>query len=79
MGIERFFNSLTKSENIKENGIITGLTEKINTEYFYIDFNSIIYNVVNEIEKELNYLLYSVILLSEGEQLDNESIKIMNK
>jgi 5'-3' exonuclease len=75
MGIERFFNSLVKSESIKENGIIVGLKDKINASYLYIDFNSIIYNVVTDIEKDLNYLLYSII----DNNLDEESTKISVK
>lgn len=61
MGIERFFNSLAKNENIVENGIMLGFKHKINATHVYIDFNSIIYNVVTEVEKDLNYLLYSII------------------
>lgn len=77
MGIERFFNSLAKTETIKENGIILGLKEKIESNYVYIDFNSIIYNIVSNIEKELNYLLYSIILFEDdSNQLDEKSKSI---
>lgn len=81
MGIERFFNSLAKSENIKNIGIVIGSKEKIITDYFYIDFNSIIYNIVNEIESELNYLLYSIILLDDTntDLVDTKAIEIAHK
>lgn len=80
MGIEKFFNSLVKNKNIKENGITIGLTTKIEADYLYIDFNSIIYNIVNSIEQELNYLLYSIILLQNDKiQLDtiSENLSIL--
>jgi hypothetical protein len=62
MGIERFFNSLTQVEKIKTNGIIVGLKDKILSNFVYIDFNSVIHNISSEIEHDLNYLLYSIIL-----------------
>ena len=62
MGIERFFNSLVKNKTIKENGIDIGLKNKINADYVYIDFNSVIYNIITDIEHDLNYLLYDIIL-----------------
>jgi len=77
MGIERFFNSLTKNETIKEHGIILGLKQKINTENLYLDFNSIIYNVTMKVEEDLNYLLYSLILFEENKKpLDSHTEEI---
>ena len=79
MGIERFFNSLIKNESIKKNGIVMGLTQKINTEFLYLDFNSIIYNITSKVEKDLNYLLYSLILLSDNKlkyKLDIHTIEL---
>jgi len=56
MGVEKLFRTIRKmSESIKE------ATEKNNIDYFYIDFNSIVYNVYGEVEYELNSILYSII------------------
>lgn len=77
MGIERFFNSLTKNESIKEHGIVIGLKYKLNAEYLYLDFNSIIYNVITKIENDLSYLLYSLVLSEvDNKPLDEKSIEI---
>lgn len=62
MGVEKFFNSLTQVEKIKTNGIIVGLKVKILSNFIYIDFNSVIHNISSETERDLNYLLYSIIL-----------------
>jgi 5'-3' exonuclease len=82
MGIERFFNSLDKVEKIKSNGIIMGLKEKIKSNYIYIDFNSVIHNISSEIEIDINYLLYSILLNLESPDenpLDEYSLEIINK
>ena len=76
MGIERFFNSLKKVGSMSKEGIILGIVEKLDANYLYIDFNSIIYNIASDIEHELNYLLYSIILLNKGTVLDAEAIGI---
>ena len=65
MGIERFFNSLRKKDILQEGSISVDLKNKIDTDYLYVDFNSIIYTIVNEIEKELNMILYYIILCHE--------------
>jgi 5'-3' exonuclease len=65
MGIEKFFNSIARNKTIRlADGITLGLETKIDSEYIYIDFNSIIYTIATEIETELNYLLYEVIISS---------------
>jgi len=81
MGIERFFNSLAKNETIKENGIVTGLKDKIDANYVYIDFNSVIYNIITDIENELNYLLYDLILYIDKstEKIDDKAKSIAEK
>ncbi len=65
MGVEKLFNSLEKIKFIQDNGIQTGFKNKIRSDYFYDDFNSTVYNVATGIEKELNYLLYAIILNQE--------------
>lgn len=62
MGIENFFNTLT---NIGKLGVKANIIDKIDANYFYIDFNSIIYNIASEIDIELNYLLYSLICIND--------------
>jgi 5'-3' exonuclease len=77
MGIERFFYSLAKNKIIKNEGIITGLTENIKVDHLYIDFNSIVYNIANDIESKLNYLLYDIILNKNN--LDEKSREILKE
>lgn len=80
MGIERFFNSLVKNKHIEQDGIIVGLEDKIIANYLYIDFNSIIYNIISILENELNYLLYSIILHEKNnDEFDDKTIMIAQK
>lgn len=82
MGVERFFNSLTQVEKIKTNGIIVGLKDKIPSNYIYIDFNSVIHNISSETERDLNYLLYAIILYeydSNKYPLDSTSLSTIEK
>jgi galactitol-specific phosphotransferase system IIB component len=63
MGIEQFFNSLARNNNVKNNGgIITSVDKKIICDYFYVDFNSVVYTVFGNLEHDLNHLLYAIIL-----------------
>ena len=64
MGVDRLFYSLEKTLCFKS-GISIGFKNKIPTDYLYDDFNSTIYTTATEIEKELNYLLYAIILETE--------------
>jgi 5'-3' exonuclease len=75
MGIEKFFYSLAKNKMIKNNSIITGFNKAYDIEHLFIDFNSIVYNVVSEIENELNYLLYDIILF----EYDKKELTIKSK
>jgi 5'-3' exonuclease len=82
MGIEKFFNSLIKVEKIKSNGIILGLKEKILSNFVYIDSNSVVHNISGEIEYDINYLLYSILLYmndSLGSPLDEITLRIVEK
>lgn len=80
MGVLQFFNSLEKIKCIKKNGIHIGFKNKIITDYFYDDFNSTIYTIVSNIEKELNYLLYAIILNQQNQNIfqDEKSLEISN-
>jgi 5'-3' exonuclease len=55
MGIERFFSS------IENNNYINEFNKKINSEYLYIDFNSIVYITHKHVIKDLNYVLLQII------------------
>ena len=80
MGIEKFFYSLAKNKMIKNNSIITGFNKAYDVEHLFIDFNSIVYNVVSEIENTLNYLLYDIILYEfDKKELTNKSKEICKK
>jgi len=59
MGIENFFNTLTKTKICSQTS--TKLND-IKCNYLYIDFNSIIYSVSELVEYDLNYYLYSIII-----------------
>lgn len=73
MGIERFFSSLKRVGSMSKDGIILDIVDKINANYIYIDFNSIVYNIMNDVEHELNYLLYSIILHEHGSNILNDN------
>uniref|UniRef100_A0A6C0ECE8 Xrn1 N-terminal domain-containing protein n=1 Tax=viral metagenome TaxID=1070528 RepID=A0A6C0ECE8_9ZZZZ len=79
MGIEKFFNSIAKNKTIRVgDGIKLGLENKIDYENVYIDFNSIIYNIATNIEVDLNYLLYEIIV-SDGKTVDKTALEIAEK
>jgi 5'-3' exonuclease len=62
MGIERFYGTIIGSNKISsENAIVKGITEAIDVDYLYVDFNSIVYYIAEIIESELNTLLYHLI------------------
>ena len=82
MGIEQFFNSLKQVEKIQNDGIISGLKETINSNFVYIDFNSVIHNIASEIEHNINYLLYSILLYlddNEKNPFDDDTIQIIKE
>jgi len=82
MGIEKFFNGISKNNNIKlQDGVTLGLEKKLEGEYIYVDFNSILYNIANDIEKELNYILYEIIIKNEmasSDKLMEKYMKVWN-
>jgi 5'-3' exonuclease len=50
MGIPSFFRTIIE----KNSNVITGASVPLNVDYFFIDFNSIIYNTFQELEKSNN-------------------------
>lgn len=80
MGIDKLFNGLVRNDIIKDNGIVIGLKKKMDANYVYIDFNSLMYGITTNVERELNYLLYSLILLlTDRIKLTDKAEKIMKK
>lgn len=81
MGIERFFNSMRRNETVMlQDGITMGLKEQLPCNYLYIDFNSIVYNVATDIDEELAYLLYDIIINSgPSSNLDEKAMSIAKK
>lgn len=71
MGIEFFFGSLYKTFG-KNSGMLLNIDNVIiNASELYIDFNSIIYNIIALIEKELGYIFYNIII----NNIESEKIK----
>ena len=65
MGIENFFNTINRHTLFQNNITSSSVNEPIKniTEglHIFFDFNSIIYNIIQDIEYELNYVLYEII------------------
>jgi hypothetical protein len=65
MGIENFFNTINRHTLFQNNITSSSVNEPIKniTEgvHIFFDFNSIIYNIIQDIEYELNYTLYEII------------------
>ena len=79
MGIENFFNTINR-HTIFENNISSSSTNEpikniTEGEHIYFDFNSIIYNLIQEIESELNYVLFEIIT---GHNTEDKN-KFLNK
>jgi hypothetical protein len=72
MGIESFFNTITKN---KISSDLLLVENKINCNYLYIDFNSILYILSSELENDINYYLYYLII----NEKDDKSNLIENK
>jgi 5'-3' exonuclease len=74
MGIEKFFSSIRKN-NISDK-FIKPFNKQINTEYFYIDLNSIIYSYGHKkTQSELNYIINCII----NKNYNNKFLKLINK
>jgi hypothetical protein len=68
MGIENFFNTLTKT-NLIEKIYLDDI--ELEAEYLYIDFNSVIHTTVEEFEYDINYYLYSLIINNKDDYCKN--------
>ena len=72
MGIERFIRTINHNQLISQNISV----DDINNNFIYLDFNALIHNTIEEIESELNYILYEIIIQKE---FDASSNLIINK
>lgn len=71
MGIEKFFKTIADvTQSVSE------ASYKSDISFFYFDFNSIIYDVFNVIEYELNYIVYCNVYKKTDE---NQYIILKNK
>jgi 5'-3' exonuclease len=65
MGIENFFNTINRhtlfQNNITSSSVNEPITNITKGMHIFFDFNSIIYNIIQDIEYELNYTLYEII------------------
>lgn len=73
MGIEKFFNSLVNNDTIQKGNLLI-LEKKIEADFIFIDFNSILYKIALQIENDLNMLLYELLLGKKN--LTEKSIEI---
>ena len=69
MGIEGIFNSLSRNKFFGP-AIKLNIKEQIKCQYFNIDFTSILYTISTQIEKDLGYILYSIIIGYRDEKLN---------
>ena len=71
MGIERFFSSIVENKitNIKDD-FTYNLEKKLDTDYLYVDFNSIIYTTSYLVMTDMNYLLYKIITGKKNNRVD---------
>lgn len=71
MGIESFFNTISRHTIFENNISSSSFNEPIKNitqgENIFFDFNSIIYNEIQFIETELNYVLFEIITGHETE------------
>ena len=79
MGVEKLFNSLEKNEKLQKDGIMLSFENTLQTEYLFDDFNSIIYTVASSIEKELNFLLYTIILQQHNVEIEDALLASANE
>ncbi len=70
MGIENFFNTLIKNKIINKKYFEDEI-DKIECDYLYIDFNSIVHLIVDNFEYDINYYLYSLIISEKDEYSNN--------
>ena len=72
MGIEGFFNSLSK-----EHSIVSNITHsnKIKCKYLFLDFNAIIHNISEYTTKHINNLMKQYLInVNQGIDFDNDII-----
>jgi hypothetical protein len=78
MGIEKFYKGIIESEYMIKNDP----TKSSETNFFYIDFNSIMYNISSKIDDQLNTLLYRIIeieSINNSNKLQSEKTQLIGK
>jgi 5'-3' exonuclease len=77
MGIERFFSSIEENDitNLKTSFTKT-LEHKIDAQYLYVDFNSIVYITSFKVLSSLNYMLFQII---SNKYKNNEKYNTLKK
>ena len=78
MGIEGFYRTLEK-KNDKEIGIIKNFNTNTDTNFFYIDFNSILYNIALTIDSDLGYILAFIIYNHKNNESSESSNELDEK
>ena len=74
MGIEGFYKTLEK-KNDDRIGIIKNFNNKTDTEFLYIDFNSIIHNISVTIDQDLAYILICIIYGNTNNEIQDDMYK----
>lgn len=77
MGIEGFYRTLEK-KNDKEIGIIKNFNKNTDTNFFYIDFNSILYNISLTVDSDLGYIL-AFIIYDKNNKSEDENLRDIAK
>ena len=71
MGIDNFFSSINQNDEFNKLKIIYDYHDKISTDYLYIDFNSFVHTLTSHIDEQINYILYSIILEINDNDINN--------
>lgn len=71
MGIEGFYKTLEK-KNDERIGIIKNFSNQTDTEFFFIDFNSILHNISVTIDSDLAYILACIIYEDPNRRINDE-------
>lgn len=69
MGIDNFFNTISKT-NLCPKKLLKSI--KLECNYLYIDFNSIIYSMIDKVEYDINYYLYSILINDKDDYYTNK-------
>jgi hypothetical protein len=74
MGIENFFNSIL-SKNCSSERNVKYFDRRMDCKRLYLDFNSILFFVSNNLEEDINYIIYSKII----NKIDEKCLKLIDR